>query len=112
MSFLGNFFSLFILRKVMQMSMHYSLTPSTLSRQEQFMVWMQRNKVTFKMIAEIIGVNPVTAGRLCKADHAPSQRVRQLVAMGIPRYLLPHPLDVPPGPKPKHKKKEKEALIQ
>lgn len=89
------------------MCMPYSLTPSALSRQEQFLVWMQRNKVTFKMIAEFIGVNPVTAGRLCKAEHAPSQRVSQLVAMGIPRALLPHPLDVPPGPKPKHKKKEK-----
>ncbi|MDD2966089.1 MAG: XRE family transcriptional regulator [Desulfovibrionaceae bacterium] len=91
------------------MCMSYSLTPMTLSRQEQFMVWMQRNKVTFKMIAEYIGVNPVSAGRLCRAEHAPSLRVLQLAAMGIPRALLPSPLDIPPGPKPKHRKKKNTA---
>ncbi len=63
------------------------------------MIWMSRNQVTFRDIGKYLGVTPMTAGRLCKAEHAPCARVRQLMRMGIPAELLPRPLDLRPGPR-------------
>lgn len=79
--------------------MMFEITPTALSRQEQFKIWMSRNRVTFRDIGKFLGVTAMTAGRLCKAEHAPCARVRELERMGIPPELLPRPVDMRPGPR-------------
>lgn len=72
-----------------------------LTRQESLYIWLRRNKIKGKDIAEKLGCSPNIVSRWLRSDRLPSWRVSQLRTLGIPDELLPRAEDIPSGPKPK-----------
>ncbi|MDD6181133.1 MAG: helix-turn-helix domain-containing protein [Desulfovibrionaceae bacterium] len=68
-----------------------------LSREEQLLIWMRRNGLTYSKVAKMLGISRMSVQRLCTADRIPTSRSRQLKKLGIPEELLPEARDVPRG---------------
>jgi transcriptional regulator with XRE-family HTH domain len=65
-------------------------------------VWKERQGVSYNEMGRRMGITGVRVSNLCHGDRMPTHRHAQLIAIGVPRELLPEPLDVKPGPKPRH----------
>lgn len=80
---------------------------TSLTRQEQLLIWLRREGMTCKAIAEKLHVGSITSvSRWFSAESIPSWRHRQLVELGIPAVLLPPAVDIPPGPRAREHKVE------
>lgn len=71
------------------------------TRQEMLLLYLKRNGLTYASLGKLLGITGQSVLRLCRNPTAPSRRVQQLQAAGIPADLLPTPLDVTPGRKPR-----------
>lgn len=71
------------------------------TRQELLDVWKEREGVSFRELGRRLGLSGVQVSNLCSADRISTHRHAQLVAAGVPEYLLPRAEDVRPGPKPR-----------
>lgn len=78
------------------------LSQPTLTRQECLYLYLRREKVSLAALARAMGISRARVHGLLRAERAPSKRVQQLVALGLPRDLLPVPEDLRPGPKPRN----------
>lgn len=83
----------------MQSHSAVNLTPP--NRQESLRLWMGRTDNTFKAWGRQLGISGKAVSSLCDNETMPTARHAQLVALGVPKELLPPPLDIKPGPKPK-----------
>lgn len=75
-----------------------------LNRQAALRAWLAYHGVQLKELAHMIGVHPSMMTHIVKGSRSPAKRIEQLVALGIPRHLLPEP-SRPPGRPPNKKSK-------
>ncbi|NJB68469.1 transcriptional regulator with XRE-family HTH domain [Desulfobaculum xiamenense] len=66
------------------------------NRQAALRAWLAYHGVQMKDLARMIGVHPSMMTHIVKGNRSPAKRIEQLVALGIPRHLLPEP-SRPPG---------------
>jgi len=64
--------------------------------------YLAKNSLSKKELAKKVGVHPSMISRIISGERAPAGRLEQLVALGIPRELLPEP-NGPPG-RPRRKR--------
>lgn len=74
---------------------------SELSPDEKREIWIKRNGLTVKTLAEVAGVTASTFSRTLRKPTMPVEQHRSLVNFGVPPDLLPTPFDQKPGPKPR-----------
>lgn len=63
--------------------------------------WMFGQDITYRAVAERMGVSLSTVGKLLKAAEIPLARHSQFLQLGFPVDLLPIPMDKKTGPKVK-----------
>ena len=78
-----------------------AITKTPPNRQRRLRSYLVLFGIEGQELAKALGVTPTTMSRLLLAETAPSERVEQLAALGIPRQLLPAPEDKKRGPKPR-----------
>lgn len=78
----------------MESTLH--VTPIIPTRQELLKAWMERDKRSrsYRKYAASMGISGVSVARLCRGEAMPTERHRQLVALGVPPELLPRPEDL------------------
>lgn len=86
------------------------LPQPTLSRQECLYLYLRREKVSFAALARAMGISRARVHGLVRAERAPSKRVEQLAALGLPRDLLPLPEDLAPRPQTPRSAKTRRAI--
>lgn len=89
------------------------LTPNQKRRQE-LRIWLYRNRLTIRELAQTLGVAEGYIGNLFGRDTMPTRHHVKLLESfpSLPVELLPRPADVPPGPRPKGLEAEAFDLIQ
>ncbi|SKA63881.1 hypothetical protein SAMN02745702_00232 [Desulfobaculum bizertense DSM 18034] len=70
------------------------------NRQAALRAWLAYHDVQMKDLAHMIGVHPSMMTHIVKGNRSPAKRIEQLVALGVPRHLLPSP-SRPPGRPPR-----------
>jgi len=60
--------------------------------------WMAQYNVTYRWIAEQLGITDAGVRSMLKRETMPVVRHEQCVSIGVPEELLPTPLDLPSGP--------------
>jgi transcriptional regulator with XRE-family HTH domain len=71
-------------------------------RIDELQAYLAKHRVSKKELAKQLGVHPSMISRIISGERAPAGRLDQLVALGIPRELLPEP-NGPPG-RPRRKR--------
>ena len=71
------------------------------TRHELLCQWLRDKGIRLYEVAELLDVSKSSISRALKGATIPCRRHAQLVALGIPKDLLPMPLDITPGPKKK-----------
>lgn len=70
-----------------------------LSREEKLLIWLLRNNKNWTSLGRAMGMTGAAASKLCRGKSMPTRRHAELVKYGVPKELLPPPLDIKPGPK-------------
>lgn len=83
------------------MESHFDANLIYPTKQERLLLWMRRNRRSYRGLGRDIDLSGVQVANLCGQDTMPTEHHAQLVALGVPADLLPKPLDVKPGPKPR-----------
>ncbi len=83
----------------MEQKIHTSLDQHPCGRQAALRAWLAYHGIPMKELARMIGVHPSMMTHIVKGNRSPAKRIEQLVALGIPRHLLPEP-SRPPGRPP------------
>ena len=71
------------------------------NRQARLNAWFVLHGVEKRKVARAIDVTPQMLSAIIAGNCAPKHRIEALVALGVPRRLLPEPSDGRPGPKPR-----------
>lgn len=71
-------------------------------RQATLNAWLQLKGMSKAGLARSLGVHPSMISRIISGQRAPAERIRQLVALGIPPQLLPTPTGRGRG-RPRHR---------
>lgn len=66
------------------------------NRQDSLQAWLAYYRIAKKDLAQKIGVSQSMISKIIRGERAPAARLEQLVALGVPRELLPEPSG-PPG---------------
>ncbi|WP_457571529.1 helix-turn-helix domain-containing protein [Desulfovulcanus sp.] len=69
--------------------MSLNLNLKELTRQEKLKIWMARKGITLCMLAERMGCSLSMVSYIINGKKAPKKRIDQLVALGVPKELLP-----------------------
>ena len=68
-----------------------------LPRQAQLKAWLTMHGIKHRDLASKLGVHPSMVSRIICGERAPSKRIKELMALGIPESLLPSPNLRAPG---------------
>lgn len=75
-------------------------TLTEMSRREQWVIWLQRQRETQAHLALIVGLSPCVLSRYLGSDTIPVSLHERLVRYGVPASLLPEPLNKKRGRQP------------
>ncbi len=68
-----------------------TLNINELNRQEKLKIWLLANKISQRWLAEQLGISQQALSMILLGKRRPRKRIEQLVALGVPRELLPEP---------------------
>jgi len=71
------------------------------NRQARLNAWFTLFGIEKRDVARAMDVSPQMVSAIISGSCAPGHRIEQLIALGVPRRLLPEPSDGKPGPKSK-----------
>lgn len=61
------------------------------TRYARLKAWLALNGVSQKVLADALEISPSMISKIIKGERAPTLRLEQLIAYGVPAELLPKP---------------------